>query len=78
VRADRPRFDRAREQEYDHPDDLTGLAAPVGAFLAAYNFATHLNALRWRAPFKAICDAWAHDPAAFEIDQHCLIPGPHR
>jgi len=53
------------------------LRAHVQAFLSAYNFAKHLNALRWRTPFQAVCDAWAMDPAIFKIDPHHLIPGPH-
>jgi transposase-like protein len=60
-----------------HYDDLASLKAHVLAFLTAYNFAKHLKALRWRTPFQAICDAWTNDPAAFKINPHHLIPGPH-
>ena len=60
-----------------HYDDLESLKAHVLAFVTAYNFAKHLKALRWRTPFKAICDAWTNDPTAFKINPHHLIPGPH-
>ena len=53
------------------------LKAHVLAFVRAYNFAKHLEALRWRTPFQAILDAWAKDPSAFKINPHHLIPGPH-
>jgi hypothetical protein len=33
-----------------HYDDLETLKAHVLAFVAAYNFAKHLKALRWRTP----------------------------
>jgi hypothetical protein len=49
----------------------------VLAFVAAYNFAKYLKALRWRTPFQAICDAWQANPSAFKIDPHHLIPGPN-
>ena len=60
-----------------HYDDLESLKAHVLAFVTAYNFAKHLKALRWRTPFKAICDAWTNDPTAFKINPHHLILGPH-
>ena len=60
-----------------HYDDLESLKALVSAFVAAYNFAKHLKALRWRTPFKAIRDAWAKDPTAFKINPHHLIPRPN-
>src|SRR3712207_7747364 len=45
-----------------HYPGLDALKAHVLAFVAAYNFAKHLKALRWRTPFQAVCDAWAKDP----------------
>ena len=53
------------------------LRAHVLAFVAAYNFAKHLKALRWRTPFQAICDAWQADPSVFKIDPRHLILGPY-
>src|SRR3712207_2147033 len=60
-----------------HYPDLEALRAHVLAFVAAYNFAKHLKALRWRTPFQAICDAWQADPAAFKVNPHHLIPRPY-
>ena len=60
-----------------HYPDLDALRAHVLAFVAAYNFAKHLKALRWRTPFRAVCDAWTEDPATFRINPHHLIPGPN-
>ena len=60
-----------------HYPDLEALRAHVLACVAAYNFAKHLKALRWRTPFQAICDAWQADPSVFKIDPHHLIPGPN-
>jgi transposase-like protein len=60
-----------------HYDDLESLKAHVLAFVTAYNFAKHLNALRWRTPYQVICEAWTKDPSIFKINPHHLIPGPH-
>ena len=35
--------------------DLESLKAHVLAFVSAYNFAKHLQALRWKTPFEAVC-----------------------
>jgi len=58
-----------------HYETTQALRAHVLAFVAAYNFAKHLKALRWRAPFQATCDAWKTDPASFKINPHHLTPG---
>jgi transposase InsO family protein len=60
-----------------HYADREALRAHVLAFVAAYNFAKHLKALRWRTPFQAICDAWQADPSVFKIDPRHHTPGPH-
>jgi transposase InsO family protein len=60
-----------------HYPDLEALKAHVLAFVAAYNLAKHLKQLRWRTPFRAVCDAWTRDPAPFRIDPRHLIPGPY-
>jgi hypothetical protein len=52
------------------------LKAHVLAFVQACNFAKHLEALRWRTPVQAICDAWTKDRSIFKINPHRLIPGP--
>jgi hypothetical protein len=53
------------------------LEAHVRAFLAAYNVAEHLKALRWRTPFRAVRDAWADDPQPFRLNPHHLMPEPN-
>lgn len=58
-----------------HYPDLESLKAHVVAFVAAYNFAKHLKALRWRTPYEAVCQAWTKDPSPFKIDPRHLIPG---
>ena len=60
-----------------HYQTREALSAHVLAFVAAYNFAKHLKALRWRTPYQATCDAWARDPSPFKLDPHHLMPGPH-
>src|SRR4051794_6679518 len=60
-----------------HHADREAPRAHVLGFVAAYNFAKHLKALRWRTPFQAICDAGQADPPAFKIAPRPLIPGPN-
>jgi hypothetical protein len=60
-----------------HYETRHALEAHPLAFVAAYTFAKHLKALRWRTPFQAICDAWAADPQHFKLNPHHLMPGPH-
>ena len=66
----------ATSKAFHHPG-LEALEAHVLAFVAAYDSAKRLKALRWRTPFHAVCDAWATDPAIFRLNPHHLIPGPH-
>jgi len=66
----------ATTRAYHYPD-LESLKAHVLAFVAAYNFAKHLKALRWRTPYQAICQAWTKDPSPFKINPRHLIPGPN-
>ncbi|CAM3552933.1 MULTISPECIES: integrase core domain-containing protein [Delftia] len=42
----------------------------VQAFVQSYNFGKHLRALRWKTPFRAICEAWAKDPSRFRFHLH--------
>jgi len=57
--------------------DFDSLKAHVPAFFAAYKFAKHLKALKWKTPFQAICDACTKEPAPFKLDSRHVIPGPH-
>jgi hypothetical protein len=52
-----------------HYPDLEALRAHVLAFVAAYNFAKHLKALRWRTPVQAVCDAWQGCPPSAPVGQ---------
>lgn len=45
------------------------------AYVAAYNFAKHLKALRWRTPFNATCDAWTKDRSALQNQSATSHPG---
>ena len=60
-----------------HYDDLESLKAHVLGFVAAYNFAKHLKALKWKTTFQSICGAWKSNPSAFKINPHHLIPGAY-
>ena len=60
-----------------HYPDFDALKAHVLAFVMAYNFARHLKALRWRTPFKVICETWTENPDRFTINPHHLIPEPY-
>ena len=51
-----------------HYDDLENLKANVTwRFVTAYNFAKHLKALKWRTPYKVICEAWTQHPSIFKL-----------
>lgn len=39
-------------------EGLEQLREHVQAFVQSYNFGKHLKALRWKTPFRAICEAW--------------------
>jgi hypothetical protein len=60
-----------------HYETIESLTEHVSAFVMAYNFAKHLKSLRWRTPYRAICDAWTSDPVPFKLNPHHLIPGPY-
>ena len=66
----------ATVQIYHYPD-LDALKAHVLAFVAAYNFAKHLKALKWKTPFEAISRAWTKEPHIFKLDPRHLIAGPN-
>jgi hypothetical protein len=58
-----------------HYENIASLKTHVLSFVTAHNFAKHLKALNWKTPFQSICDAWKHNPTAFKINPHHLIPG---
>jgi transposase InsO family protein len=55
---------------------LDALTTHLITCVQVYNFAKHLEAIRWRTPFQAVCDARAKDPDIFKINWAHLIPGP--
>ncbi len=60
-----------------HYETTQALCTHVLTFVAAYNFAKHLKALRWRTPSQTIREAWKADPTSFKVNPHHLIPGPN-
>ena len=56
-----------------HSPDLESLKAHVLAFVAAYDFAKHLKALRWRTPIRHLCQSSAKEPSIFKLDPRHLI-----
>ena len=51
---------------------LEQLQEHVQAFVQSYNFGKHLKALRWKTPFRAMCEAWEKDPSRFRLHPHHL------
>ena len=60
-----------------HYPDLDSLKHHVLAFVSAYNFAKHLNAIRWKTPLGVVCHAWTTTPEIFKLNPRHLIPGPN-
>ena len=46
-------------------------------YLAAYNFAKHLKALRWKSPRGTIQGLWESKPKLFRDLPDHLTPGPN-
>lgn len=49
-----------------HHETPEGIRVAILAFLSVYDFAEHLEALRWRAAFQAVRDACKADPTLFK------------
>ena len=67
------RTDEPHRQGWDNqgvPLSLKSLKTRVLAFVSAYNFVKHLNALRWKAPFEAICQTWTIFPRRISNSAH--------
>lgn len=56
-------------------EGLEQLREHVQAFVQSYNFGKYLKALRWKTPFRAICEAWEKDPSRFRLHSHHLTVG---
>ena len=61
-----------RAGEYE---GLEQLREHVQASVQSYNFGKHLKALRWKTPFRAICEAWEKDPSRFRLHPYHLTVG---
>ena len=60
-----------------HYDTYRRLRRHVADYLAAYNFAKHLRALRWKTPYETIQALWDSKPGLFRDPPDHLIPGPY-
>ena len=58
--------------EYEGPEQLR---EHVQAFVQSYNFGKHLKTLRWKTPFRAMCEAWEKNPSLFRLHLHHLTVG---
>ena len=63
-----------RRYHYDSHDQL---AAHLGDFLTAYNFARRLKTLRGLTPYEFICKTWTTEPQRFRLDPLHQMPGPN-
>ena len=61
-----------------HYETYRQLRRHVADYLAAYNFAKHLKALRWKTPYETIQALWESKPDLFRNSPDHLIHRPHR
>ena len=60
-----------------HYDSVRELRRHVADYLAAYNFAKHLKALRWRTPYETLEALWPSRPELFRRSPDHLTLGPN-
>ncbi|AIJ48452.1 hypothetical protein Cthiooxydans_37600 [Comamonas thiooxydans] len=48
-------------------EGLEQLREHVQTFVQSYNFGKHLKALRWKTPFRPMCEAWEKTQAALDF-----------
>ena len=60
-----------------HYETYRQLRRHVADYLAAYNFAKHLEAPRWKTPHETIQALWGSKPGLFRDPPDHLIPGPY-
>ena len=60
-----------------HYETYRQLRRHVAHYLAAYNFARHLKALRWKTPYETIQASWESKPGLFRDSPDHLTPGPY-
>ena len=58
-----------------HYDSQDPLRQHLGDFVAAYNFARRLKALKGLTPYEAIGKAWQNKPDRFTANPHHQVPG---
>ena len=60
-----------------HYETFSQLRRHVADYLAAYNFAKHLKALRWKTPYETIQALWDSKQELFYGPPDHLTPGPN-
>ncbi len=60
-----------------HYETHDQLRQHLGDFVAAYNFARRLKAIRGLTPYEAICKAWTDEPHRFISNPHHQSLGPN-
>ncbi len=50
----------------------------IADYLAAYNFAEHLKALRWETPYETIRALWESNPELFRVSPDHFTLGPQQ
>ena len=60
-----------------HYDGVRALRRHVADDLAAYNFAKHVNTLRWRTLYETLEALWASRPELFRRSPDHLTLGPN-
>lgn len=60
-----------------HYDGIHELRRHVADYLAAYNFAKQLKALRWRTPYETLEAIWRGKPELFHVPPDHLTLGPN-
>lgn len=60
-----------------HYETYRHLRCHIADYLAAYNFAKHLKALRWKTPYETIRALWESKPELFRDSPDQLTLGPN-
>ncbi len=75
--TDLPRQARRRRLRPRTAVPAAPAARALADYLAAYNFAKHLKALRWRTPYETLGALWASRPELFRRSPDHLTLGPN-
>ncbi len=60
-----------------HYETFAQLRRHIADYLAAYNFAKHLKALKWKTPYETIQALRDSKPELFRDSPNHFIPGPN-